>query len=116
MGPVVADIPQGLVGVIDNRRALVRADRGDSLTLVRDPSGVGDDHLLGLVRSQIFESRQHLLRGPQIQRRLVITVLKSFSRHDDAAVHLILGIEEMDVAGGAHRLAKPLSQPHDPPV
>ncbi len=116
MCPVVTDLRQLPVTVLDHRRALVRPYRRHGLDHIRDQVGVGDDHLLGLIASQIGELQKHLLRRPKIQRRLVIRIRESLSRHDDAAVDLILRIQEMHVTGSRHRLVELFPQPHDLPV
>ena len=114
MGTVVADIPEGSVGIRNHRRTFIRPHGRDSLTLVRNPSGVGDHHLLRLVRSQILELRQHLLRGPKVEGRLVVRILEALAGHDNPAVDLVLRVQKMNVAGGADRLVKLLSKLHNP--
>ena len=116
VGPVVADLGQRLVRVRDHRRALIRPHRGNLLAHIRDLPGIGHHHLLGLVRSQVVELRQHLLCCPEIQGRLIVRILKSLASHDDSAVYLVLGIQEMHVAGGADRPSEMLPQVHDAAV
>ena len=113
MGPVVADIPQQLIGIFNHRRAFIRPDRGNLLTHAGDFYRIGNHHLPGLLLPQILKFLQHLLRGAQIQGRLLVRVLKSLSGHNNPAVNLILRIQEMDVAGSHHRLVVLFSQPDD---
>ena len=63
---VVADIPQHLIGIVDDGRALVRAHRGNLLTHVSNLIRVLHHHFLGLLAAQIGKFFQHLLRGAQI--------------------------------------------------
>ena len=67
---------------------------------------------MSLIRSQVGKFLQHLLCCPQIQGSLVVRVLKSLACHDDSAVYLVLGVQEVDVAGGADKLVKLHSQFH----
>ena len=55
MGPVITDLGQCLIRVLNHRGALVRAHRRDFLTHVRNLPGIGHNHLMGLVRTQIGE-------------------------------------------------------------
>ncbi len=114
MGLIIADLRQGLVAVRNHGRAFVGAHRVNGLHHVRDHIGVLYHNLIGLVASQIRKLLQHLIRGMQVQRSLIIRILKASPCHDDTAVDLILRIKEMYVAGGNHRLVELLSQLHDP--
>ena len=114
VGPLIADVPEGLIGILDDGRTLIRPHRGDPLDHVGNLVRVAHHHLPGLVASQILEFRQHLLGGPKVERRLLIRVLEALSGHDDTAVDLVLRIQEMDVAGGHYGLAKLLAQGDDP--
>ena len=116
MGRVIADLSQCLVRILNDRRAFIRAHRSDPLTHISDHAGVGDDNLLRLVRSQIIKFLQHFLRGPQIQRGLLIRIREALSRHQDPPVYLVLRVQKMHVTGGADRFAKGLSHLYDPPV
>ena len=116
MGLLITDIPQHLVRIRNHRRALIRPDRRNLLHPVGDPIGIVNDNLMGLFRTQIFKLLQHLLRRAQIQRRLLIRICKSLARHNDPAVHLVLRIQEMYVAGCNHRLMELLPQFNDLPV
>ena len=116
MGLAVADIGQRLVAVRNHGRALIRPHRRNGLDLIRDQVGIGDHHLFGLIASQILKFLQHLLRGAQVQRGLILGILKALSCHDDPAVHLVRRIQKMHVTGCHHRLAILLSQLHDSAV
>ncbi len=113
---VVADIPQQLIGIVDNGRAFVRAHGGNLLTHVGNLIRVLHHHFLGLLAAQVGKFFQHLLRSAQIQGRLVIRILKTLARHNNPAVHLVLRIQEMHVTGGYHWLVKVFAQPDNPPV
>ena len=113
MSPVVADFPQRFIGILDHRRKFSFADRRNLLAHGRDLRRIFNHHFFRFFCSQIFELSQHLLRGPKKQRRLLIRVGKSLSRHDNAAVNFILGIHEMDVAGSRHWFLKLFAQPHN---
>ena len=112
MGPVITYLGQRLVGILDNRRTLVRPHRCNPLAHIRNLPGVGNYHLMGLIRPQIGKFLQHLLCCPEIQGGLVIRILKSLAGHNDSAVYLVLGVQEMNVAGGADQLVKLHSQFH----
>ena len=113
MGLFVTDIPQLLVRILDDRRALVGVYRRDLLHHGRDLVGIFHHHLIGLRGTQIFKFPQHFLGCPQIQRCLVVRVAEPLSGHDDPAVHLVLRIQEMHVAGGHNRLFELVSQLQD---
>ena len=116
MGAVVADLSQCLVGILDDRREFPRADRRDLLHLIGDLLGIGNDYLLRLFASKVRKFLQHLLGGPEVQRRLIVRIVKSFSAHDDPTVNFVTGIHKMHVAGRHHRLFELFAQPDDLPV
>ena len=112
VGPVIAYLGQSLIGILDDRRTLVWPHRGNLITHVGNLPGVGDHHLVSLIRSQVGKFLQHLLCCPEIQGGLVVRILKSLACHDDSAVYLVLWVQEVDVAGGADQLVKLHSQFH----
>ncbi len=116
MGPVVADIRKLFIAVFYHRRTLVRPHRRHHVDHIRNQVGIGNHHFLGLVAAKIGKLIQHFLRGAQIQGRLIVRVREPLSGHNNAAVNLILRIQEMYVAGGHNKLVKLLSQPHNLPV
>ena len=116
MRPVVADVRELLIAVRYDRRALIRAHRRHNLNHISDQVGVRDHHFLRLVTAEIGKFFQHLLRGAKIQGRLIVRVRESLPRHNDAPVNLVLGIQEMHVAGSGDRLVELLSQPYNLPV
>ncbi len=116
MRPLITDLAQCLIRIRNLRRALVRTRRVDAFAHVHNPVRVRDDNLPRLLLPQIGKLREHLLRRAKIQRRLRIRVLEALTVHDDAAVHLIGGIQKVNIAGGCHRAAHPLAQIHDPAV
>ena len=116
MSLVIADLRQSLVAVFDNRRTFIRPHRRDSLYHIRYQIGVFHYYFICLIASQVGKFLQHLLRGVQKQRRLIVRILKALSRHDYPPVYFVLRIQKMYVAGGGHRLVKLFPQLHDPPV
>ena len=116
MGLVVTDLPEHTVGIFDHRGAFSFMDRRDLLYHIRNLIGVGNDDFFCLFSSQISKFLQHFLCSPQIQRRLLVCIVKAFSCHNDPPVYLVLRIQEVNVTGSYHRLVKGLSQLHDLPV
>ena len=113
MGFLVTDVTERLIRILDNRRTLIRAHRGNPFDHIRNLIRVSDDYLFCFIASEIFKFRQHFLGSPKIQRRLIVRVLEALSGHDNPAVDLVLRVQEMHVAGGHHRLMELLSQGHD---
>ena len=109
----ITDIRQLFIAVRNDRRAFIRPYRRHTFYHICDPVRIGDHDLFCLVAAKIGKLLQHLLRCPQIQRRLVIRIGKMLSCHNDPAVYLIFRIEKMHVACRCHRLMKLLSQLHD---
>ena len=86
------------------------------LHLIGDQLGVVDHDLMALLRAQIGEFIQHFLGGLEIQGGLIVAVLKAQTGLNDGTIDGILGVQEVDVAGGHHRLAQLLAQRHDAAV
>ena len=78
---------------------------------VGDQVGVGDHHLEGLVPAQVAELLQHLVRGVEIQGRLLVAVLEALGVLDDGAEDGVLRVQEVHVARGAHGDAQLFAQP-----
>ena len=78
-----------------------------------DLAGVLYHHLVGLFLGQIVELRQHILRGAEEQRRLVVGILKAVARLQYSAVDRILRLGKVHVAGGNNRLVQILAQLDD---
>ena len=116
MSFVVTDLPEHTVGIFDHRGAFSFMDRRNLLYHIRNLIGVGNDDFFCLFSSQISKFLQHFLCSPQIQRRLLLCIVKAFSCHNDPPVYLVLRIQEVNVTGSYHRLIKGLSQLHDLPV
>ena len=114
MSLVITDLRKHLIGIRDHRRTLVRPHWAEPLHPVRDQVGVGDDNFPCLLLSQIFEFLKHLLRRPEVQRRLLLTVFKV--RHQDLSVDRILRIQEMNVAGRDDRFSVFFTESDDPAV
>ena len=79
----------------------------------RDLAGVLHHYLVGFFLGQIVELRQHILRGAEEQRRLVIGILKAVARLQYGAVDRILRLGKVHVAGGDDRLVQILAQLDD---
>ena len=116
MGFAVTDVPELLVRVLDDRRALVRVHRRDLLDHACDLHRIVDHDLPRLRRAKVGELIQHLLRRTQEKRRLVVCIIESFPGHDDPAVYFVIRIQEMHVAGCHNGLAELLAQLHNLPV
>ena len=113
---IITDITEHLVRIRDNRRTLVRTHRRDLFDHLRNLHRILDDNLSCLCRPQIFEFFQHLIRGPKIQRRLIVRITKALSCHDDSSVYLIFRIHEMHVTSSDNRLIEPFTKCDDLPV
>ena len=113
MSLIITDLPQIPVRVFNDGRTFIRAHRRDFLTHIGDLPCVPDHYLFRLVGAEILEFLQHFLRRAQVKGRLFITVLKSLSRHNNPAVHLILRVQKMNVAGSTDRFSELVSQFHD---
>ena len=70
--------------------------------LFSDAVGFVDDHALGGLAAEVGKFLQHLLRGAEVERGLVVGVLKALGGHEDGAVDGVLRVHEVDVAGGHH--------------
>ena len=116
MGFVVTDLPEHIVGIFDHRRTFSLVNGRNLLHHIRDLIGIGDHDLLGFFPAQIGKFLQHFFCGPQIQRRLLVRIVKALSCHNDPPVYLVFRIQKMNVAGSYHRFIKGLSQFYDLPV
>ena len=113
---IVTDLRQCLITVRNDRRTLVRSYRTHDIDSVGNLIGIGDHHFPCLVTAKVFKLLQHFLCCPKIQRRLVISIIKALSCHDDPPVDLILRIQEMDITGCHHRLVELFSKCYDSAV
>ena len=66
---------------------------------VRNGAGIGDDHLPGGLLAQVLEFRQHLFRIAEVDRAVPVGIRKLFGCLQDAAVLLVLRIEEVHIRG-----------------
>ena len=106
-------LPQGLEGVL----ALgVDGEELQFFDLVGDLFRVVDDHLMALFRAEVGKLLQHLVGGLEVQRRLVVRVLKAHAGLDDGAVLGVMGVEEVHIAGGDHGNAQLVAQLDDDAV
>ena len=109
----VAHIPQVVLAAVDVRRVVLARHRPDNIAHISDHVGVLHDHLVGSVLPEIGKFLQHLVRALEVQRRLIIRIGEALTGHQDAAERLVLGLEEVNVAGGAARLAQLVRQPEN---
>ena len=116
MGTVITNLTQGLIGILDDRRTLIRTGRLDTITPVTDHIRIGDDHFSGLLTAKIRELFQHLICGMQKQRRLHVGVVKSLITHNNSTIDLILRIQKVHITGSANRLIEFHSQLYDTTV
>ena len=89
---VITDPAQRLIRILNYGRTLIRPHGRYFLNHIGDSVRIRNDNLFRLFAPQILELLQHLFRCAEIQRSLVIRVLISLSRHNNAAVYLILRI------------------------
>ena len=89
---VITDCRQGLIRIRNHGGTLIRAHRRYGFYHIRNPVGIGNDDLLRLVTAQMRKLRQHFFCRPQIQRRLIIRIVKPFSCHNNTPVHLVLRV------------------------
>ena len=85
----------------------------DGVAPVGDEVGVGHHHLPGLLLPQIGKLLEHLLRGFKVDGQGLVRILKALGGQQDMPVDLVLRVQEVDVPGGAHRLAHLLPQADD---
>ena len=79
----------------------------------RDLAGVLHHYLVGFFLGQIVELRQHILRGAEEQRRLVVGILKAVASLQYGAVDRILRLGKVHVTGSNDRLVQILAQLDD---
>ena len=84
------------------RRCRIRPlrDRADVLDHIGDQVRVGDDDLAGKIVAEIRELRKHLVGRPKIQFGVAVGVLELHTLEKDLADDLVLGVQEVRVAGG----------------
>ena len=117
MRRLITHVMQVLFRVGDLRRAFVRIDRRNLLNPVRNQVRVGDHDFAAFFIAEVGKFRQHLLRRPEIKRGLLLRlILIPVPGLNDGAVNPVLRIQEMHIAGRAHRLPEFLPETHDPAV
>ena len=110
---VVAHIAQIVLAAVDVWRVVLARNRTDDVAHVRDHVGVLYYDLIRTVLAEIGELLQHFVRGLEVERRLIVGVRKALTGHEDAAEGLVLGLEEVNVAGRAARLAQLVCEAQD---
>ena len=103
-------LPIGLEGVLALR---VLGEEAELAHLVRDLARGVDDHLVRLFFSKVAELLQHLVRGFEVQGRLVVAVVVAQTCLQNGAVDGVLGVEKMHVPGGDHGLVQLFAQGDD---
>ena len=116
MRTVYRHAAQLLRGVGDLRRVRAVGEGLERVAQIRYAVGRVHDQLLGLLLAQIGKLLQHLLGGLEIQRRLVIGVLKALLVEDDLPIDPILRLQKVDVSRCNNGLVQLLAQGHDPAV
>ena len=111
LGGLVADALQILVGTLHLGVEGTLGEGADAvLDHVGNEIGVGDHHLKGLLLTEVGEFLQHLLGGAEVEAAVLVKVLELHARLQYLAVHVVLGVKEVSVAGGHHGLAVLLAQ------
>ena len=77
---------------------------------IGDEVRVRHDHLIGPRFAQVGKLLQHIVRGAEVQRHILIRVGKSLGTQKDMAEDLVLRIHEVHVARGAHGLSQLVPQ------
>ena len=103
---------QVLHGVLDGRGKEVVGHRANGIAHVGDEIGVVHHHGLSRLRAQVGEFLEHFVGGTEVEGQRSVAVLKALGGKQQAAIDLILGVLEVDVAGGHHGLLKLRAQPH----
>ena len=105
---------QLLLGIFQARRKqLARRQQFDLLHQIRHLAGIRDHHFQRLFPAQIAEFFQHLVGGLEINGQGLVGVREFLAGQQDMAVHLILRLLKMHVAGGADGLVQLLAQLDD---
>ena len=112
----VTDVSQCLIRIFNDRRTFIRSYRRDLLTHIGNLIRIGYNNLFCFFASEIRKLLQHFFCRAQIQWCLIVRIFKTFSCHNDPAVHFVLRIKEMHITGCHDRLFKFLSQFYDPTV
>lgn len=95
---------QVLDGVLDLRRKQVMRYGADGFAHVGDVVRVLHNDLIGLFRAQVGEFLEHLVRRAEIERIFAVAILKALRGQQDAAIDLILRVQEVDVSRRADGL------------
>ena len=103
---LVTDLTQRLVGVLDDRRTLIRADRTYPVAHVGDHVRIIDDDFLRLFRLEVAELVEHLLRRTEVELRVALLLVEATAGLDDPPIDVIVLVDIMAVAGRADRLSK----------
>ena len=102
---------QVLDGVLDLRRKQVMRYGADGFAHVGDVVRVLHNDLIGLFRAQVGEFLEHLVRRAEIERIFAVAILKALRGQQDAAIDLVLRVQEVDVSRRADGLSQFLTQP-----
>ena len=105
-----------LGGVFDLRREEILRQQLEGLDLVRDGDGVFHDDLAGSLLAEVRKLLEHIVRGAEVERHVLVRVGEALRAEHDVAVDLLLGVEEMHVAGGDDGLSHLAAEGEDAAV
>ena len=111
LGRILAVESVGLLPrVFQTGRKQLLGKQWKGLHHVRDAAGIGHYHLISLLLSKIRKLPEHFICCFEVDRQRLVGVREFLGRQQDVAVDLVLRLQEVDVAGGAHQLAQFLPQ------
>ena len=102
----VTYIRKDLVGILNNRRTLVRTHRLYCLDHVCNLACICYYYFIRFVKPQIIKLRKHFLGCTKEKWCLHIRILKSFSGHKHTTIHFILWVKKMNVTGCNNRFTE----------
>ena len=92
MRHAVTELGEFFIRTLNDGRALVRTHRRNALHHARNFLRVLDDNFLALLCAEVGKFPQHLIRGAEIERRLLIRIVILVAEKDHAPVNLILRV------------------------
>ena len=95
-----------IVGTRNHRRVEIIRYRLEALDHIADFTWIRHDGLVRRLFAEIGKLLEHLLRRPQEERRLQLSIFKSFALHENCTVNAVFLIEKMDVARRDEHLAE----------
>ena len=110
---IPAQLLQLIIRTGDMGRIGTERNGANLLHHIRDTIGVLNNHLASLLVAQVGEFLKHLLCGTEIQRRLIICIVKAHTGHQNTAVHLVLRFHKVHVTSSTHRFVQGFAQAQD---